>query len=63
MSDEREIASPCISVCLLNDEDICLGCYRSAAEITDWFMAGAAEKREILARARERRLADDSAWL
>lgn len=50
-----EPQSPCISVCLLDEEDICTGCYRSADEITDWFMAGAEQKREILQRCRERR--------
>jgi len=59
MNLERELASPCISVCLLDEQDICLGCYRSAAEIIDWFMANPTEKRDILARARDRRLADD----
>ncbi len=34
--------------------DICMGCYRSAAEITDWFMATDEQKREVLRRARER---------
>ncbi len=53
MSD-AEPQSPCISVCLLDDRDICVGCYRSADEITDWFLADAEGKREILARARER---------
>jgi len=47
--------SPCISVCLLDDDDICVGCYRSANEITDWFMEDANGKCEILKRARERR--------
>jgi predicted Fe-S protein YdhL (DUF1289 family) len=59
MNEERELASPCISVCLLDEQDICLGCYRSAEEITDWFMASPAEKRAILERARDRRLEDD----
>ena len=52
MSDKPP--SPCISVCLLDENDICTGCYRSAAEITDWFMATDEDKREILRRARER---------
>ncbi len=47
-------ASPCISVCALDVNDICMGCYRSATEVTDWFMASAQEKREILIQARER---------
>lgn len=53
-----EPASPCVSICALNEDDVCVGCYRSATEITDWFMATPAEKRAILDRARERRLAD-----
>jgi predicted Fe-S protein YdhL (DUF1289 family) len=53
MSD-NEPRSPCISVCVLDDDDICMGCYRSAAEITDWFMATDEQKREVLRRARER---------
>lgn len=63
MSEVRELASPCISVCLLDDKDICLGCYRSAEEITDWFMASLEEKRAILERARDRRLEDDQVQL
>lgn len=51
---ETEPQSPCISVCLLDDQDICVGCYRSAEEITDWFMKDPEGKREILQRARAR---------
>ena len=53
MSDV-EPQSPCISVCLLDEYDICTGCFRSANEITDWFMASAEQKREMLRLARER---------
>ncbi len=55
---EDEPISPCISVCLLDEKDICVGCYRSANEITDWFMADSESKREILQRARARREAE-----
>lgn len=54
---EKEPQSPCISVCLLDEKDICVGCYRSADEIMDWFMADDQGKRDILKRARERRAA------
>lgn len=53
MSDD-EPRSPCISVCVLDDDDICMGCYRSAGEITDWFMATDEQKREVLRQASER---------
>jgi uncharacterized protein len=51
---DDEPRSPCISVCVLDDDDVCMGCYRSASEITDWFMATDEQKREVLRRARER---------
>jgi uncharacterized protein len=53
MSDV-EPDSPCISICVLDDDDICMGCYRSAEEITDWFMASKEQKRECLRKAKER---------
>ena len=53
MSDESP-ASPCISVCALDADDVCMGCYRTADEITEWFMASDAHKRLILERCRER---------
>ena len=46
--------SPCVSICALDVDDICIGCYRSADEITDWFLADEEEKEAILERARER---------
>lgn len=54
MSD-IEPQSPCISVCVLDVADICQGCFRSAEEITDWLMADAEGKRDILKRAETRR--------
>lgn len=46
--------SPCISICVLDEDDICMGCYRSAQEITDWFMASDEQKNDVLRKARER---------
>jgi predicted Fe-S protein YdhL (DUF1289 family) len=59
MSD-ADPRSPCISVCVLDENDICMGCYRSADEITDWFMASDDQKREVLRRAHERMQASTS---
>ncbi|BAJ03019.1 DUF1289 domain-containing protein [Shewanella violacea] len=30
------IHSPCVAKCGLNDEDICMGCYRTIDEIVAW---------------------------
>jgi len=55
--NDNEVPSPCISICVLDDEDICLGCFRSAKEITDWFMETPERKREILEQSIARRKA------
>ena len=47
--------SPCVSICALDEDDICVGCFRSAEEITDWMMADDAGKQAILDKATERR--------
>jgi predicted Fe-S protein YdhL (DUF1289 family) len=54
MSNERPVASPCVHVCALDDEDICIGCQRSVAEITRWSLMDNAERREVLMRCHER---------
>lgn len=48
------IASPCISICALDENDICVGCYRSAEEITRWSQADNAERHNIIASAASR---------
>lgn len=51
------VKSPCIEVCSLNDRDVCIGCYRTANEIIEWFTASDQRKREILTAVVERRAA------
>ena len=51
----KPVKSPCIEVCSLNNEDVCIGCYRSAKEIIEWFSAPNERKREILAEIDQRR--------
>ena len=29
-------ASPCVSICTLDDENVCVGCHRTLDEITHW---------------------------
>ena len=48
------VASPCISICTLDDADICMGCHRTVDEIIDWAMLDDDEKRAVLERVRER---------
>jgi predicted Fe-S protein YdhL (DUF1289 family) len=50
------IPSPCVRNCCLDAHGICLGCFRTVAEITQWHAASGEEKREILARCRRREI-------
>ena len=58
MSDTAQpIKSPCIEVCALDDHNVCVGCYRTADEIIDWFSASDDRKRDILEALKRRRAA------
>lgn len=58
---DRSIASPCISVCQLDDKSgLCAGCYRDIDEIRDWPIMTAQEKLAVLARVAERKSRGDS---
>lgn len=48
------VESPCIRKCTLDDDDICVGCFRSIDEICAWGGASNLQRREILECARER---------
>lgn len=51
---EKPVASPCVSVCALDDQDICTGCYRSLQEIGDWSEMNNERKREVIVLANQR---------
>ncbi|PIE41112.1 MAG: DUF1289 domain-containing protein [Gammaproteobacteria bacterium] len=47
-ASDEVVYSPCISICALDENDICIGCFRSAKEIGDWGKVDNHGKREIL---------------
>jgi predicted Fe-S protein YdhL (DUF1289 family) len=51
---EKPVPSPCVSVCALNDNDICIGCYRSADEIRQWTVFDNQQKRQVIQAANDR---------
>ncbi len=40
--------SPCVSICALNDEGFCIGCYRDGNEIRLWNTYNEDQKRQVL---------------
>ena len=51
----KVIPSPCVDICSLNDDDICIGCFRSGDEISSWGKMSNEEKKQTLNKVRERR--------
>jgi len=57
MNDDLEspISSPCIRNCCLNEEDICVGCFRSLAEVVGWADANNGMRKSIMDNTKARR--------
>ncbi|PVZ16024.1 MULTISPECIES: DUF1289 domain-containing protein [unclassified Pseudomonas] len=51
---ERPVRSPCVSICALDEHDLCLGCQRTASEISGWGRMNNDERRQVLAQLAER---------
>ncbi len=54
-SNEVTLSSPCIRMCCLDDNDVCLGCFRTLEEITSWSNADEQTRQCILENAKSRR--------
>lgn len=51
---DKPVASPCVSLCALDEDDLCVGCQRSADEIRRWGLMDDDQRREVLRRCAER---------
>jgi predicted Fe-S protein YdhL (DUF1289 family) len=51
---DRPVASPCVSICALDENNVCLGCYRTAHEITEWSVMSNTEKQAVMRLVGER---------
>ena len=54
------ISTPCINVCSLDENKICIGCKRTKEEITNWTKYSEEERKKIIKLCNARRLEDDS---
>lgn len=46
--------SPCVGICALDEEEVCVGCGRSNTEIRHWLALSDSQRREVLQKATER---------
>lgn len=51
---EPVVVSPCVSICALDGDDVCVGCFRTGREISYWGRLTPAWQREVLARCQRR---------
>lgn len=49
------VPSPCISVCRLDEQKVCTGCWRHVEDIREWRAATDERRREIVREAEQRR--------
>jgi predicted Fe-S protein YdhL (DUF1289 family) len=47
---EKNIKSPCNSICKLDKNNVCIGCKRTIAEIASWSSLSNSEKQKIIDR-------------
>ena len=54
---EKIVDSPCINVCTYDEEEeFCIGCYRTKQELQDWLIMTREQKLKTLKKIEERQL-------
>lgn len=53
-SEIAAVESPCVGICVVDEEDICEGCGRSMDEIAGWLRMSVAERATAVKNARQR---------
>ncbi len=52
--NQNRLYTPCIRKCCLNENDVCLGCFRSIDEIMRWTQTDLSARQQILNNADQR---------
>ena len=62
LTPPRPVATPCVQVCVVDGaSSLCLGCYRTLAEIAEWSRMDDDQRAEIMSELPARRLRIDPA--
>ena len=54
----QPVQSPCVSICVLDDDDVCMGCYRTGMEIGQWGTLSSEQQRLVVKRSQHRMRGD-----
>jgi len=49
-----DVRSPCVGICALDDDDVCVGCFRTGMEICRWGEMTKDEKNVVMNNVRKR---------
>ena len=52
--NNADIASPCVSICALDADDVCVGCHRTGQEISNWGAFNLEQKKAVMEKVRQR---------
>jgi predicted Fe-S protein YdhL (DUF1289 family) len=51
---EKKVPNPCVGVCALDENDLCIACQRSGMEIAEWGVFSNEEKLEVWEKIKRR---------
>ena len=51
---QQAVRSPCVSICALDGDDVCIGCYRTGEEISRWGGMSEDERQAVMKKVAER---------
>jgi uncharacterized protein len=54
---DAAVPSPCVDICKLDAQGLCIGCRRTLGEIAEWSRADEARRREIIFGLEQRKAA------
>jgi len=54
IGNSTKVITPCVGQCDLDENNICIGCYRSSSEITGWLDKSEDEKLSIVIRCKQK---------
>ncbi|EPJ45611.1 MAG: hypothetical protein OFPII_26260 [Osedax symbiont Rs1] len=49
-----QIKNPCVGVCCLDEQDLCIACKRSGVEIAEWGLYCTEQKKAVLVKIVQR---------
>ncbi|MBQ4852633.1 DUF1289 domain-containing protein [Pseudoalteromonas sp. MMG012] len=52
----QSIDIPCVRRCCLDNNDVCIGCYRTLQEILDWHELSTEQKHSVIQQCNQRKL-------